>query len=447
MGRYFGTDGIRGVAGDSPLTKIEVERFGRAAAEVLHRHSPGAHRVLAVRDTRASGPWLLDALAHGLQQQGVDVYDAGVLATPAVAHLVKAHRFSSGVVISASHNPPQFNGIKFFTGHGTKWPDPWEDEVERRFDHRCTVFPKRTPGIRISADVLTKDYDDFLIDTLGPGFDFKGLRLAVDCANGATVNTAPDVFQTLGARVVALSIRPNGRNINVKCGSQHTALLAKVVKSERCHAGVAFDGDGDRVILVDEHGREVNGDHVIGLLATQFLRDRALPKRMAVITVMANLGLKKYLKKQGVRIVETAVGDRHVSEAMRIHGAVLGGEQSGHVILGRHLPSGDGLLTALHVIAAMKRRGLPLSQLAGAVPQFPQVLKNLLVSKKPALNTLRSLQRAIRSAEDELGSDGRVLVRYSGTEPLLRIMLEGPSQERIRRLADQMVAAAQADIG
>ncbi len=447
MGRYFGTDGIRGLAGRSPLTASDVERFGRAAAEILHRHASGPLRVLIVRDTRASGSWLLNSLAKGLERQGVDVYDAGVLPTPAVAHLAKAHRFNSGVVISASHNPPAFNGIKFFTSQGTKWPDTWEADVERIFDDRSFSFRRRSAGRRISADVLANDYKEFLISTLSRGANFKGLRLAIDCANGATVKTAPDVFQTLGARILALSIRPNGRNINVNCGSQHTRSLAKLVRSEKCHAGVAFDGDGDRVILVDEKGREVNGDHVIGLLACQFLRLNRLPKRTVVLTVMANLGLKKFLKKSGIRSFETAVGDRHVSEAMRLHGVVLGGEQSGHIILGDYLPSGDGLLTALHVLTAMRERKKPLSALAGDVPQFPQVLHNIATRQKPPLKSLRSVQDAIRRAEKELGPNGRVLVRYSGTEPLLRIMLEGPTENQLRRLAQTIALAAKAAIG
>jgi phosphoglucosamine mutase len=437
--RLFGTDGIRGVAGHSPLTPKDVLALGRCAGQVLREETGKPNsRVLIVRDTRWSGESLLNHLSQGLRENGVDVFDAGVLSTPSVACLVQAHRFDSGVVISASHNPPKFNGIKFFTSHGRKWPNAWERSVEKKFFARKGAASRPLAGSRIFAANLAEDYEDFLIGSLGRQIDFSGLRLALDCSHGANALVGPELFSRLGATVYAIGTKPNGRNINVGCGSQNTGPLAALVRAKRCHMGIAFDGDGDRVIMIDEKGGHVDGDHIIALLARSLKKQRRLKNNIAVITVMANLGLKKALRKIGVRTVEVAVGDRFVSEAMKKHQAVLGGEQSGHIILGEFLPTGDGLLTALHTVAFMRAERKPLSALVGWMRKYPQVLHNMSVKERIPLPQLNGVSAKIKRIEKTLGSDGRVLVRYSGTEPLLRIMLEGPDKKALEGFAGEI---------
>jgi phosphoglucosamine mutase len=434
--RLFGTDGIRGVAGRSPLTPAEVLALGRCAGQVLReRTGKDKIRVLAVRDTRWSGASLLERLAQGLRENSIDVYDAGVLSTPSSAHLVQTHRFDSGVVISASHNPPQFNGIKFFTSQGRKWPDDWELAVEKRFFSGSGKTARGATGAILNAENIAEDYERFLIETLGDRTDFSSLRIALDCSHGANCRVAPDLFRRLGAEVFTIGVQPNGRNINVGCGSQHTAKLAALVKARRCHIGIAFDGDGDRVIMVDERGGVVDGDHIIALLARALTKQRRLKNNIVVITVMANLGLKKALEKIGVRTVEVAVGDRYVSEAMRANSAVLGGEQSGHIILGEFLPTGDGLLTAIQSVAVLRDERKPLSNLVGWMRKYPQVLHNVPVKEKVPLPKLNGITTKIARIERTLGGNGRVLVRYSGTEPLLRIMLEGPDKTALEKFA------------
>lgn len=446
MQKLFGTDGIRGIAGQFPLRGSDVVSLGQAAGHVLRSKFPKQFpRVLVVRDTRTSGPSLFKSLSLGLRRQGVDVYDAGVLCTPSVAYLVKTHRFHSGVVISASHNPPEFNGIKFFTAQGRKWPDDWEHQVEQEF-HTARRSVQSMLGGEIKAETFADDYEEFVISTLGLKTRFDGLRLAIDCSNGANYRTAPDVFRRLGARVHAIHLKPTGRNINVDCGSQHTASLAAVVRKKKCAVGVAFDGDGDRVIFVDEKGREIDGDYILALLTKWLKKQKRLKNNKTVITVMANLGLRKALKKMDVRSVVTPVGDRHVSAAMKTHGAVLGGEQSGHIILGDYLPTGDGLLTALHVLQAYMQEKKPFSKMVGWMTKFPQVLLNVPVKKKLPLAAMKGVLEKIADVERRLGDDGRVFVRYSGTEPLLRIMLEGPEKKELERdAADiaRLVKAAQ----
>lgn len=443
MGRLFGTDGIRGIAGRSPLTLREVRLLGRLAGQVLRTRSHSKScRILAVRDTRGSGASLLNQLSLGLRESGIDVYDAGVLSTPSVAYLVRAHRFDSGVVISASHNPPQFNGIKFFTPQGRKWPEEWEAQIENRFFNSkkrdIKILPPKKIGHKVPSESLTLDYERFLIKTLGGRNDLSTLKVALDCSNGANSLIAPCVLRDLGVQISVIGNRPNGKNINVGCGSQHTESLAALVKRNRCHLGMAFDGDADRVIFVDEKGHEVDGDYVIALLAGDFKKRRLLRKNRVVITVMANLGLKKCLSRLGIKTIETPVGDRHVSEVMRQNELVLGGEQSGHIILGHYLPTGDGLLTALHVLAVVARNKSPFSRLVGIMKKYPQVLLNVPVKEKKPIDKLNGVQGTIDRIKDTLGSNGRILVRYSGTEPLLRIMIEGPDKKKLTSYANEL---------
>lgn len=436
MGKLFGTDGIRGEAGHSPLSPADVRRIGNAAGRVLRSHfGAGDIRIVVVRDTRASGPSIFKSLAQGLREEGVHVYDAGVLCTPAVAHLVRVHKFNSGAVISASHNPPEFNGVKFFSAHGRKWPDEWEEHVEKMFFSGMPKKKSKAAGQLIAAESLAEDYKSFLIESLGRGAILKGLCIAVDCANGANAQNATEVLGRLGAQVFAINDRPTGKNINVNCGSQHTGGLAKLVRAKHCDAGVAFDGDGDRVIFVDEKGRELDGDYLIALLAKDLKSKRRLKNNAVVITVMANLGLRQALSRLGLKMITTPVGDRHVSQAMKTHQASLGGEQSGHIILGDYLPTGDGLLTALHVLTVLKESKKPFSHLTSWIKKFPQVLMNVRVKERKPLKSLDGVSTHIESLEKILGSSGRVLVRYSGTEPLLRIMLEGPNEKRLNDYA------------
>ncbi|MCG3205251.1 MAG: Phosphoglucosamine mutase [Elusimicrobia bacterium] len=380
-------------------------------------------------------------LAEGLRSAGVNVVDAGILSTPSVAYLVKARGFHSGVVISASHNPPEFNGIKFFTPQGRKWPDLWEQETEKKFFSKTKINFTQKTGTWKQMDALHSDYEAFLSSTLREVPDFSSFRVALDCSHGANSHTAPHIFKRLGCQLFVMGARPNGSNINVGCGSQHAEKLAQLVKRKKCDLGIAFDGDGDRVILVDEKGTVLDGDHIIALLAKSFKERKILKNNTVVITVMANLGLKKALASLGIRTLEVSVGDRFVSEAMREKGAVLGGEQSGHIILGAFLPTGDGLLTALHVLSILKGKGETLSHLVSLMKKFPQVLLNIPVKDKTPLNRLPNVSQVVSRVEKSLKDMGRVVIRYSGTEPLLRIMLEGPVKKDLEVYARQIATA------
>ncbi|MFN0117701.1 MAG: phosphoglucosamine mutase [Elusimicrobiota bacterium] len=439
--KLFGTDGIRGIAGKSPLSKKDVYYIGLAAGEVLRDHvKKGRPKILIARDTRLSGQWIEKMIAKGLQQKGIDVFSVGVISTPGAAHLVRSQKFHSGIVISASHNPPEFNGIKFFNASARKWPDVWEETVESLL---FQWHKKPTPPLKSSKDKLIKVeqlrevYESFLIDTL-EGIKLNGLKIALDCSNGASFLLAPRILGRLGADLHVIHARPNGRNINVGCGSQHTSDLEILVRKEHCHLGIAFDGDADRVIFVDEKGHSLDGDHIIAFLAGHLKESKALVKNKVVITVMANLGLKKALAAQKISCEEVSVGDRFVSMAMQKSGAILGGEQSGHIIMGQYLPTGDGLLTALQVLKYFKKTKLPFSHVSELIKKYPQVLMNLKVKKRVPLNELPAAHSCIKKIESELGSQGRVLVRYSGTEPLLRIMIEGPDKMQLHRYGSEI---------
>ncbi len=447
MKKLFGTDGIRNLSGQFPLRASDVLKLGQSAGSVLRKHAGSKKcRVIMVRDTRASGQWIAKKLAQGLRDNSIDVFDAGVLSTPSCAYLVRKHKFQSGVVISASHNPPEFNGIKFFDAHSCKWPDTWEKNVEKKF-----FSPGKMDGAMkgrvTSSEPLAQDYEDFLVSTLKSKKPFAGLSLVLDCSHGANFRLAPRLFNRLGAKVLAIGSKPDGKNINVNCGSQHPEELAKWVKKKRAFAGVAYDGDGDRVVFVDEKGQTIDGDFILAILARYFKDKKMLRKNTVVTTVMANLGLKKFLKDLKVRNLEVAVGDRYVSEGMRKKGAALGGEQSGHIILGDYLPTGDGLLTSLHVLAAARFYKKPLSELAAAMKKYPQVLLNVRVKEKIPIEKMGGVKAKIEEIGRILGEDGRVLVRYSGTEPLLRIMLEGPEKKQLDFYAGEIAHAVTRSVG
>lgn len=447
MTKLFGTDGIRGLTGHFPLRANDVIKLGRTAGSVLRKHvGSKACRVILVRDTRASGKWIAQKLSQGLCDNNIHVFDVGVLNTPSCAYLVRKHKFQSGVVISASHNPPEFNGIKFFDAHSCKWPDAWERNVEEKFSKPSKRAVKGGGGLT-SAEPLAQDYENFLISTLGSKKPFTGISLVLDCSHGANFKLGPAIFRRLGAKVFAIGDKPDGKNINVNCGSQHPADLAKWVRKKKAFAGIAYDGDGDRVVFVDEKGQAIDGDFILAILARYFRDKKILKKNTVVTTVMANLGLKKFLKELKIRNVEVAVGDRYVSEGMRKHGAVLGGEQSGHIILGKYLPTGDGLLTSLHVLAATCFYKKPLSVLGGVMKKYPQVLLNMRVKEKIPIEKLGAVKTKIQEIERILGDNGRVLVRYSGTEPLLRIMLEGPEKNQLDFYAGEIAHSVSRSIG
>lgn len=442
MGKLFGTDGIRGVAGEYPLTPDFVARLGRVAGHVLGKHSGARKRVvMVVRDTRASGASLQRSLTQGLAAAGMGVADGGVLPTPAVAALVPRKKFAAGAVISASHNPAEFNGIKFFGPEGTKLSEALEQAVEAGLLAEAEPPASKKKGKAEKFASAGRDYLAFLRSTWPKGLSLKGFKIAVDCANGATGPVAASLFRSLGATVIVQSARPNGLNINKGCGALHPEALARVVKREGAHLGAAFDGDGDRAIFVDEEGVVRDGDYVL-LAAGRHLKERGrLKKNLVVVTVMANLGLRRALASLGIDLLETAVGDKYVWQGLEKTGAVLGGEQSGHIIFREFLPSGDGLLTALQMLAVLKESGRPLSALSSLVVRYPQVLVNVKMKERTPLEDVGAYQAALKKVQAELGTAGRVLVRYSGTEPLLRIMVEGPDMPSIQAHAEALAAA------
>ena len=430
MRRYFGTDGVRGVAGEPPLTPDFVLRLGQAVGAYLRKASPRPV-VLLGKDTRLSSDLLEAALAAGLMSQGVRVEHLGILPTPGVAHLTRALKATAGAMISASHNPYQDNGIKFFGPTGEKLPDEAEEEIEALLQE---AHPTRGIGTVRDFREAERIYMDFLLERAP---DLSGLRIGVDGANGATYRLAPKVFQKAGAEVFPLFTAPDGRNINAGCGSTHPEVLSRLVGELGLDLGVAFDGDGDRVVFVDRKGRLFHGDHILYLNAL-YRKEEGV-----VGTVMSNMALEARLKERGIAFYRAAVGDRYVLEMLKEKALVLGGEQSGHVIFRDHAPTGDGLLTALLTLKALKAMGGDLSDWYEALPLYPQVLVNVRVSDKRRVMAHPRLEEAVRRAEEKLKGEGRVNVRPSGTEPLLRVMVEGPQgliQEVAREIQKEVEA-------
>lgn len=447
--RLFGTDGVRGIANVEPMTSETALRLGRALAYVSKR-SPRRHKILIGKDTRLSGYMLETAMASGICSMGVDVLLVGPLPTPGIAFLTRSLRADAGVVISASHNPFQDNGIKLFSGAGFKFPDELELEIEDLVlgDSIDALRPTATEiGKAFRIDDAVGRYNVFAKNCFPRTLTLDGLTLAIDCGHGAGYRVAPEVLEELGARVVPLGVAPDGENINQNCGALHPENLAKAVRAHGAHAGIALDGDADRCILVDEQGEVVDGDEVMALLATQLHERGELAHGTLVTTVMSNLGLHVALRDRQIKIATTPVGDRYVVEEMVRGGFNLGGEQSGHVVFLDHNTTGDGLITALSILALMVERGRPLSELRQVMRRFPQVLVNLRVASKPSVETLPAVAAAIAKAEKTLGDRGRVLVRYSGTEPLLRVMIEGEREALIRDMAEAIADAARAAIG
>lgn len=441
MGRLFGTDGARGIA-NSELTCELAMQIGRAAAMVLIDENKKRPRVMIGMDTRISSNMLCSAITAGLCSVGADVMHLGVLPTPAVAFLVKKYEYDAAVMITASHNPCEYNGIKIFQADGYKLPDELEEKIESIILDGVTV-----PPVKIGADVgrirtsemPAFDYTRHLMSTV-EDVDFSGYRVALDCANGAASVTAPDLFTELGIDSHIKSSIPNGININRECGSTSLKGLQNLVKEYKCDVGFAFDGDADRMLAVDENGDIVDGDKIIAICAKDMKSRGVLANDTAVVTVMSNMGFFEFCKNNGIRVETTKVGDRYVLENMKENNYKIGGEQSGHVIFFDYASTGDGQLTALQLLAVMKRTGKKLSELAAEMSVFPQVLINVRVSQmgKVRYNNDIEIKKAIESAERELGEDGRVLVRVSGTEPLVRVMLEGKDEAKIKILAEEI---------
>lgn len=446
----FGTDGIRGVANVHPMTPELALGLGRAVTFVAGRGKRHAPRVLIGKDTRLSGYMLETAIAAGVTSMGGRVLLCGPVPTPAVAHLTVSMRADAGIVISASHNPYDDNGIKIFGGDGFKLPDAAEEEIESLIREPERLGDRRT-GPAIGRAVKLEDsrgrYVAFVKATFPRDLTLDGVRVVVDAAHGAAYVVAPLVFSELGARVHAIGVRPNGTNINREVGALHPDQARAEVVRRGAQIGIALDGDADRVIVIDEKGQIVDGDAVMAMCATRMKRDGELRRDTVVGTVMSNLGLERALDAQGITFVRTPVGDRYVVEAMRKGGFNLGGEQSGHLIFLDHASTGDGLIGALQVLALMVRTGKPLSELAQeAMERVPQVLESVTLSARRPLEDMASLQQLIRQVKATLGKEGRVLVRWSGTEPKLRVMVEGPDEGRIGTIASDLVAAARKDV-
>jgi phosphoglucosamine mutase len=447
--RLFGTDGIRGTANVEPMTSETVVRLGRAIAHVVKRH-PHRHKIIIGKDTRLSGYMLESALTSGICSMGVDVLLVGPLPTPGIAFLTRSMRADAGVMISASHNPFQDNGIKFFASNGFKLPDELEREIERLVQGDAIAHLRPTAqevGKAFRIDDALGRYNVFLKSAFPKHLTLDGLKIVFDGAHGAAYRVGPEVLEELGADVVAIGVDPDGENINRDCGALHPQALAARVQAEKAHIGVAVDGDADRAILVDERGEVVDGDEVLAMLALELHRTGRLVNGGVVATVMSNLGLDLALRARDIALVRVQVGDRFVVEEMLRGGYLLGGEQSGHVVFLDHGTTGDGLVTALGVLALMVESGKPLSQLRGVMRRLPQRLVNVRVRERRDLQGMPGVQGVIDRVSRDLGSRGRVLVRYSGTEPLVRVMVEGEHAAQVERYCEEIAAALREHVG
>jgi len=447
--KLFGTDGVRGIANMHPMTTEIAMQLGRAAAYVF-KHENRRSRIVIGKDTRLSGYMIENALAAGICSMGVDVLLVGPLPTPGIAFITASMRADAGVVISASHNPYQDNGIKFFARDGFKLPDEMELQIED------LIFSDRIDSLRPTAEEVGKAFrvDDaigryivFLKNTFPREMDLTGLKIVLDCAHGAAYRVAPAVLEELGAEVFAYGVNPDGTNINAGCGSTHPEVISAAVREHGADLGIALDGDADRCIFVDEHGNEVDGDHIMAICAIDMLKRGALPQNTVVATVMSNMGFDIALRQAGGRVVKTDVGDRYVVEEMRRNGYRFGGEQSGHLVFLDHNTTGDGMLSALQVLSILQQSGKPLSELASVMTALPQVLVNVRVRERCDITELPEVEKLIAEVEKRLGDAGRVLIRYSGTEPLMRIMLEGRDQDEINGMANEIAQLVKGLIG
>jgi phosphoglucosamine mutase len=462
MAELFGTDGIRGVAGLYPLDPQTIERIGFSLAIELTKRSGRAPQLIIGRDTRESGVWIEDSLARGASSAGAGLRFAGVITTPGVAYLARSLNADAGVVISASHNSYEDNGIKVFSPSGRKLDDEAERAIEQSLSGDRGVGSREsgmgkvtslspTPASPLptphSDESLGEKYLAFLRDEVGAGVNLKGLKIAIDCANGAAYKLAPKLFSALGADLVVINADPNGRNINLDCGSLHPEKLRRTVIEQKAGLGLAFDGDADRLLMVDERGDLVDGDQVLFIMADYLASKGALGGGRVVATVMSNLGLEMALAERGVKLARTAVGDKYVLDELLKGGGSLGGEQSGHIIFPEISLAGDGMITALEILRVITERNAGLGSLASAYTRYPQVTINVRVSTKPSFDSVPPIREAIDAVEKEMAGRGRLLVRYSGTENLARVMIEGEDEAGIRNHAELIAGVITAHIG
>ncbi len=447
--KLFGTDGIRGVANVDPMTGEMAMQLGRAIAHIF-KDVKGPHRIVVGKDTRLSGYMLETALASGICSMGADVWLVGPLPTPGIAFITTSMRANAGVVISASHNPYYDNGIKIFSRDGFKLPDEMEHRIEE------LILSNHLDSLRPTANAIGKAHriDDaigryvvFLKNTFPNDLNLDGFRIALDCANGAAYRVAPTVFEELGAEVITAGIEPDGENINANCGSLHPEVVTRLTLENEADIGMALDGDADRIIFVDRHGNQVDGDHILAICGLHMLSQNRLKKGTVVTTVMSNMGLDRAIQNAGGRVVRTQVGDRYVVEEMVRGNYSLGGEQSGHTVFLDYNTTCDGILTALQVLAIMKRKDRPLDELAKVMEPLPQVLYNVKVNEKKDLTQIPEIAEKINGIEKSLKNTGRLLIRYSGTEPLLRIMVEGEEEKRLHEMAQELTELVKKHLG
>ncbi len=449
MGTLFGTDGIRGRANQYPMTPEMALKVGKTIALLLKENGCPS-KIIIGKDTRISGYMIEYAIVSGICSSGVDVYLSGIIPTPGVAYLTSATGAVAGIVLSASHNPFYDNGIKIFDKDGFKLSDDTENELEKRLSDDQTAdqcHAIQSPGQVYHMTDAQQQYEDFLANRWPDKYSIDKLKIVLDCSNGATYQVAPRLFDRLGADVDSLFIHPDGKNINKNCGSQHLEALSARVLETRADLGLAFDGDGDRLIAVDEKGNVLTGDPIIAICAKMMKKNNILKNNIVVTTIMSNIGLKLALNDMEIKHREAPVGDRYVLEEMKHSGAVLGGEDSGHMIFLNDHTTGDGILTALKLVQAILDENTPLSDMAKWVTVFPQVLINVEVKEKSEINTIPEIVKVIRSVEDKLGGQGRVLVRYSGTQPLCRVMVEGPTNDETRKYCEEIVNVVGETIG
>lgn len=447
MGKFFGTDGIRGEAGQFPLDEPTIERIGYALAKVLAIRLKRPPQIIIGCDTRESGDWMESAIARGAFTAGGNVHSAGIITTPGVAYLTRTLDADAGIVISASHNPYQDNGIKVFAPSGKKLDDEAELAIERSIEADAAGFATMREEPLYSDTKLAEKYLAFLRDEIGAGLNLSGLKLVVDCANGASYELAPKLFAALGAELTVINADPTGRNINLNSGSLHPEKLQAAVLDAKANAGLAFDGDADRLLMVDENGQLVDGDQMLFVMAEYLAKRGKLVGNRVVATVMSNMGLEVALRERGIELVRTSVGDKNVLDELLKNGGSIGGEQSGHIIFPEISLAGDGMIMALEMLRVMTEVQKPLSQLAGGFTRYPQVTINVRVASKPPLDSIAPLQEACARVESELAGKGRLLLRYSGTENLARVMIEGADEASIRSQAESLAQLLKEQIG
>ncbi|MDP3980572.1 MAG: phosphoglucosamine mutase [Chlamydiota bacterium] len=449
MEKLFGTDGVRGVANTYPMTVEVALQLGRAAAYVIRKEQDG-HKIVIGKDTRLSGYMIESALAAGICSMGVDVLELGPLPTPGVAFITRSLRADAGIVISASHNPFADNGIKFFSGDGLKLPERVENEMEALIQNGQieSIRPTATDvGRAFRIEDALGRYVEFVKNSFPKGMTLDGLRIVLDCAHGAAYKAAPCVFTELGADVFIYNNKPNGTNINNQCGALYPKELQKKVIEHQAHIGIALDGDADRLICIDEKGCVIDGDYIMGICAKDLFVNDATCNKILVSTVMSNFGLDVFIRSLGGKMLRTDVGDRYVIEEMYRQNALLGGEQSGHIIFRDYTTTGDGLISALQVLRIIQQQGKSLSELCLDIQRYPQALQNIPVRIKKPFNEIKSIQTCIDEIQSVLGCDGRVFVRYSGTEPIARVLVEGPDQDKVDDYAHKISHEIKAQLG